>query len=123
MGRHQALAESILSAIFKDAGAMLEEILEHALPREEVRLDVLEGMDKHCADCLAAAVDVAVRRGTLDSRSLIADARLSYGEPFEPEEADRLAFQGKRRRESKVDPADNIPKLTGNPGKPWEQKP
>lgn len=103
MRRHQELVERILSAFFKDAGAMLEEILEHALPHEEVRLDRL------CADCLAAAVDVAVRAGRLDARSLIADARLNYGEPFEPEEAMRLAYQGKRR-ESKVDPTDGIPK-------------
>jgi len=119
MGRHQELAERILSAFFKDVGVMLEEILEHALPREEVRQDVLEGRDKLCADCLAAAVDVEVRAGRLDARSLIADARLCYGEPFEPVEAERMARGVGSRHESKVDPADNIPKLTGRPSAPW----
>ena len=35
----------------------------------------------NAADCIAKAVDAAVQAGWLGSRTTIADARLSYGEP------------------------------------------
>lgn len=41
------------------------------------------------ADAMAKAVDDAVRRGSLNSRSAIADARLDYGEPFPVKECQR----------------------------------
>ncbi len=34
------------------------------------------------ADVLAMIIDISVQRGILNSRSLIADARLDYGEPW-----------------------------------------
>ena len=40
------------------------------------------------ADILAMVIDVSVERG-LNSRSLIGDARLNYGQPWEYEHADR----------------------------------
>jgi hypothetical protein len=42
------------------------------------------------ADRMAAAVDDLVRRGLLDARSLLADARLDYGEPFDEEKIKEL---------------------------------
>jgi len=42
------------------------------------------------ADCLAGAVDCMVYRKVIDARSVIADARLAYGEPFGADEAERL---------------------------------
>ena len=91
------MAERIVGIAFKDLVEMLTEMFD-ALPREDVR--PLEGLDRHCADCLAAAVDVAVRNNSIDSRSLIADARLDYGDPFGVHEADSLVYRGKRRRDS-----------------------
>jgi hypothetical protein len=38
--------------------------------------------NERAADRMAAAVDVMVRRNVLDPRSLVADARLDYGQPF-----------------------------------------
>lgn len=38
--------------------------------------------NERAADRMAAAVDVMVRRNVLDARSLVADARLDYGQPF-----------------------------------------
>lgn len=54
------------------------------------------------ADILAMTVDILVKRGLiekrgLDARSLIADARLDYGNPWEYEHADRgtlLRYKG-----------------------------
>ncbi len=37
------------------------------------------------ADILAMAIDIAVQRGILNSRSLIADSRLNYGDPWKYE--------------------------------------
>ena len=41
---------------------------------------------------MAAAIDVMVHRSILDPRSPAADARLGYGDPFTPAEAERLWF-------------------------------
>jgi hypothetical protein len=46
------------------------------------------------ADVMAMAIDIAVRRDILDSRSLISDARLSYGTPWEYEFADKKLLLG-----------------------------
>lgn len=45
------------------------------------------------ADAMAEAVDTMIQRRALDSRSLVADARLDYGDPFkyEAKEASQLA--------------------------------
>jgi len=48
--------------------------------------------DKHAADIMAAAIDVLVYRKCLDSRSIIADARLDYGDPFPIEVAEEMVF-------------------------------
>jgi hypothetical protein len=40
------------------------------------------------ADVMAMMVDIAVRRGGIDERGIIADARLNYGMPWEYEFAD-----------------------------------
>lgn len=48
------------------------------------------------ADILAMTTDVAVQRGILDSRSLIADARLNYGGPWKYEYATREDLLGYR---------------------------
>ena len=45
------------------------------------------------ADKMAAAVDVMIRRNALDPRSLVADRRLDYGQPFDEATALRLAFR------------------------------
>jgi len=39
------------------------------------------------ADFLAMTTDIAVKRGVIDARSRIADARLNYGEPWKYEYA------------------------------------
>ena len=49
------------------------------------------------ADILAMTVDVAIKRGGLDSRSLVGDARLNYGQPWEYEYATKkqlLRYKG-----------------------------
>lgn len=49
------------------------------------------------ADVMAMAIDVAVRRGRLNSRSLISDTRNNYGNPWEYEFADKellLKYRG-----------------------------
>jgi len=47
------------------------------------------------ADCLASAIDVQINKGTLNSRSMIADARLNYGDPMEYEYNKLLNDQSK----------------------------
>jgi hypothetical protein len=47
-------------------------------------------MRLRAADRMAAAIDLLVRRGALDARSLPADARLDYGTPWSEEEALRV---------------------------------
>lgn len=58
----------------------------------EVRrlLELTEPFKLVCADILAAAIDEAVRRHVIDARSLIADCRLDYGEPFTQARVDEL---------------------------------
>jgi len=49
------------------------------------------------ADVMAMCVDVAIKRGLLDARTLIGDARLNYGTPWEYEFASKkhlLGYQG-----------------------------
>jgi len=46
------------------------------------------------ADRMAAAIDVMVKRGAMDARSLAADARLDYGEPFDEDAAWKLLDVG-----------------------------
>jgi hypothetical protein len=57
-------------------------------------LELVDGgaqpFDKRAANRMAAAVDFMVNRRLLDARSPAADARLDYGDPFEPEEAERI---------------------------------
>lgn len=43
--------------------------------------------DKRCADAMAATVDIMVHRKLIDARSLVADARLDYGDPWSHEDA------------------------------------
>ena len=49
------------------------------------------------ANRLAACVDDMVRRGALNSRSLVADARLDFSEPFSAEEVAALTGRVQRR--------------------------
>jgi hypothetical protein len=60
---------------------------------------VLEGspFDVMAADRMAAAVDLMIQAGRLDARSALGDARLDYGTPFSPEEAERILYMEKRR--------------------------
>ena len=49
------------------------------------------------ADKIAVMIDVAVERGTIDERSLIADARLVYGKPWKYEfitKEELLSYRG-----------------------------
>jgi len=49
------------------------------------------------ADILAMTVDTAIKRGGLDSRSLVGDARLNYGQPWKYEHATKkqlLSYKG-----------------------------
>jgi len=55
---------------------------------------VVAPFDKSAADRMAAAVDVMIRRNVLDPRSLVADARLDYGQPFD--NAEEIVFKGER---------------------------
>jgi hypothetical protein len=48
--------------------------------------------DKRAADRMAAAIDHMVACGGLDARSPAADARLDYGEPFDPATAKSMFF-------------------------------
>jgi hypothetical protein len=57
-----------------------------------------EPFDRRCADVMAAAVDVMVHRGQLDSRSIVADARLDYGEPWTLEGALAILHGAPRER-------------------------
>jgi len=50
------------------------------------------------ADRIALAIDIMVEKGLLNSRSLISDARLNYGKPYEynhlkPEEVQKFRAQ------------------------------
>ena len=45
------------------------------------------------AEKMAAAVDVMIKRNVLDPRSLVADRRLDYGQPFDEATSMRLAFR------------------------------
>jgi hypothetical protein len=61
------------------------------------------------ADMLAAAVDAAILRGSIDSRSEIADCRLDYGKPFSEKEIKRHLSKrrhGKRGSSSPSCPSD-----------------
>lgn len=49
------------------------------------------------ADILAMTTDVAVKRGSLNARSLIADARLDYGNPWKYEHATEKHLLSYRR--------------------------
>lgn len=51
-------------------------------------------MRLHAADRMAAAIDVMVKRHAMDRRSLAADARLDYGEPFDEDAAWKLLDVG-----------------------------
>lgn len=55
------------------------------------------------ADMLAAAVDRAVRAGTLDGRSEIADCRLDYGKPFTPEEVEQHLSKRRHGKNASTD--------------------
>lgn len=63
------------------------EALAHPLEMEntELRLKILD------ADKMAAVADDWVRRGVIDARSALADARLNYGKPYVPGMAEALA--------------------------------
>ena len=52
--------------------------------REEAEAEIqrLKSWDQKAADLMAAIIDEMISRGELDARSLLADARLDYGEPF-----------------------------------------
>ena len=50
----------------------------------------LSPFDRMAADRMAAAVDDLIRRGLLDARSVLADARLDYGNPFDEETIRKL---------------------------------
>jgi hypothetical protein len=59
------------------------------LAAEEISMNPF---DKLAADRMAAAIDHMVALGVLDARSPAADARLDYGEPFDPETAKSMFF-------------------------------
>jgi len=48
--------------------------------------------DKRAADRMAAAIDHMVAHRLIDARSPAADARLDYGEPFDPDTAKSIFF-------------------------------
>lgn len=48
------------------------------------------------ADVMAMTIDLAIQKGKLDSRSLIGDARLEYGNPWEYEFASKKLLLGYR---------------------------
>jgi hypothetical protein len=50
------------------------------------------GFDKHVADMMCAAVDLMIRRGVLDSRSVLADIRMDYAAtpPMSREKAEEM---------------------------------
>ena len=50
------------------------------------------GFTKVAADRMAAAIDVLVHQKKLGARSIVADARLDYGDPLTREEAERIIF-------------------------------
>lgn len=71
----------------------IEEVREKYKDNREVQFLLLELANLEIkligADIMAMAVDVAVRRGILDSRCLISDTRNDYGSPWEYEFADK----------------------------------
>ncbi len=67
------------SDMVKDKTALLND--RDDLQREVFRLRIA----LRNADAMARAVDKLVERGALDARSLVADARLDYGEPWKYE--------------------------------------
>lgn len=77
-----------------------------------------EPFDKGAADALAAAADVMVHRKLIDARSLVADARLDYGEPWSHEDALEI-LDGKRQPSATTSAArdafDAIAKAVGCP--------
>lgn len=52
----------------------------------------MSGFDKNAADRMAAAIDVMIHRGQINPRSVAGDARLDYGDPLDPGEANRIIF-------------------------------
>ena len=50
------------------------------------------------ADILAMTTDVLIKRGVLGSRSLVADARLDYGEPWKYEYVSKKQLKGYQDR-------------------------
>jgi len=55
------------------------------------------------ADILALTTDIAVQKGVIGSRSLIADARLDYGEPWKYEHAIRERLLGYLARKGDIE--------------------
>ncbi len=55
------------------------------------------------ADVLAAACDEAVRRKTIGERSLIADCRLDYGDPFTQEQVEAILSKYRNRTGAAAD--------------------
>ncbi len=77
----------------KETKRRIEEIREKYKDNPDIQLLVsnLTALELKLrdADVTAVMIDVAVRRGLLDARSGIADARISYGTPWEYEFARR----------------------------------
>lgn len=85
--RHRALvAEERLAQVEAERNAAQAEVRETALRLADARANL------RAADALAAAVDVMIERRLIDSRSVVGDRRLDYGEPFEAERARQLAW-------------------------------
>lgn len=73
----------------------IHDVSEHGKEEERKTIQVINEnielkMKLRDADIMAAAIDDQIHRHLLGSRTMIADKRLNYGEPFTPEKIAQL---------------------------------
>lgn len=99
--RGNSLARDVLDELISRVRPLTLKVgqLECKLTNLQNEHDVYEMKQKlRDADKLAAAVDIAVRMGQINSRSRVADARLDYGEAFTTDEAKRIVYGDEKAR-------------------------